>query len=149
MSWPVFMDCSSCWNCASCDMNCAGSDGFRGSWFLSWATRSCRNMFLVTAVEGLAVAFDELWPAALAVVLLVVGWLIGDMGSLLGSFVDFVRDHHVDVLLRIAVVVKVGDDPGVDHPSVGELHHLVRLVLRERPKGCDGVGCHHLAAHHL
>jgi hypothetical protein len=37
-------------------------------------------MFLVTAVEGLADAVDELWLVPLAVALLVVGWLMGDMG---------------------------------------------------------------------
>src|ERR1017187_3194811 len=60
-SVPIFMDCSSVWNCASWVRNWVLSAGFSGSWFLIWATRSCRNMSLVTSeVPVVAVVSDEL-----------------------------------------------------------------------------------------
>lgn len=50
-SWPVLTDWSNCCNCASCVTNVVLSMGWVGSWFCSCATRSCRNIFWVTAGE--------------------------------------------------------------------------------------------------
>src|SRR5437763_960760 len=38
-------------NCAVSDMNCVGSDGLDGSWYLSWATRSLRNVSWSSELE--------------------------------------------------------------------------------------------------
>src|SRR5262252_4396182 len=59
MSAPAFTDCSSCWNCASWPMNCVPSLGLMGSWLRNCATRSCRNMFLLTGMLGAAAAVPE------------------------------------------------------------------------------------------
>lgn len=102
-------------------------------------------MFLVTSEGFAAVAGLVLAPLAGAV----GDWLaMGDMGFLLA--VNFVRDQDVDVTLRIAVSVNGGDHSGIQHPSVGELHHLIRLVLNVGTTvACEGVHWHHLASHHL
>ena len=50
------MTCSSSLNWASCETNCVLSVGFRGSWFCSCATSSCRNISSVGADAVVAVA---------------------------------------------------------------------------------------------
>jgi hypothetical protein len=60
-------------NCANCVTNVVPSIGWVGSWFFSWATRSCRNVFwLANEFVPLAEATDELVDEA-AVVEAVVG----------------------------------------------------------------------------
>src|ERR1035437_4700636 len=148
-SVPIFMDCSSCWNCASWVRNWVPSAGFMGSWFWSWATRSCRNMSLVTSVELVAVVvLDEPELAAMES----LGEIAEIMGSPLrihGIAADFGGDHLVYRLLRVTVVVKPGNEPGVDQPAVGHLDHLIRLGLCEGAAWGNGIHRHHLAAQHL
>src|SRR3954467_10390189 len=51
-SWLSF---STVVNCAVCERNCGGSVGLLGSWYLSCATRSLRNMSWSTVLRSVVV----------------------------------------------------------------------------------------------
>src|ERR1035438_7571861 len=146
---PVVMDCSSVWNCASWVRNWVLSAGFNGSWFWIWATRSCRNSFLVTSVVLLAaVVLVELLLGVVGTLCAIAGIISFSLG-IHGVAADFGGNHLVHRLLCITVVVEPGNQPGVDQPSVGHLDHLIRLVLLEGTQRGNGIHRHHLAAQHL
>src|ERR1017187_4564922 len=125
ISVPIFMDCSSVWNCASWVRNWVPSAGFNGSWFWIWATRSCRNSSLETVV----LAADVVVPDELE---LAVAGSFCEIAAIISSplcAVDFARDHLVYHLLRVTVAVKPGYQPGVNQLAVRHLDHEIRLIL--------------------
>src|ERR1017187_7894378 len=151
-SVPIFMDCSSCWNCANWVRNWVPSAGLNGSWFLICATRSCRNMSLGTSEAPVAaVVLDEgelAPPVAKVESFCEIAEIMGFPLRVHRVAADFGGDHLVYRLLRVTVVVKPGHQPGVDQPAVGHLDHLVRLVLFEGAARGNGIHRHYLAAQH-
>jgi hypothetical protein len=108
--------------------NCVPSAGFKGSWCLSWATRSCINMFFVTEFEADG-AGGGVWPGAITELEDVIPGVMEFSSNV--SAVDLLGDQSINVGLGIAVRIKGRHQAGIDHASVGHLHHLVRLLLHE------------------
>src|ERR1039457_654452 len=151
-SVPIFMDALPIWNCANWVRNWVPSAGLNGSWFLICATRSCRNMSLVTSEAPVAaVVLDEgelAPPVAKVESFCEIAEIMGFPLRVHRVAADFGGDHLVYRLLRVTVVVKPGHQPGVDQPAVGHLDHLVRLVLFEGAARGNGIHRHYLAAQH-
>src|SRR3954468_20501948 len=105
-------------NCAVSDMNCVGSDGLEGSWYLSWATRSLRNVSWSRLLERAGSA-----PDVPAVVLVPVVALVPPMVvmALLPVAFPVAFPGAFPVALRVAFPVAlsagVGSDADVEAPG--------------------------------